>query len=180
MQDTKGRFARLVRERCYKEGDFTLASGRKSPYYVNGKMATLHPEGLSLAAELLLAALKPEVQAIGGLTMGADPVVGGVVAMSWGAGRPVSGFLVRKEPKGHGTQSLIEGPLEPGAKVCIVEDTTTTGGSLLKAVRAAREAGAEVVQVITLVDREEGGAEAVAAEGLSLDRLLTLTEVREA
>ncbi|HEY3414325.1 MAG TPA: orotate phosphoribosyltransferase [Armatimonadota bacterium] len=180
MSDKKARFIELVRERAYKEGTFTLASGRTSNFYINGKMVTLHPEGLALACELILEALAPEVQAIGGLTMGADPIIGGVTAMSWGAGRPVAGFMVRKEPKGHGTQSLIEGPLEAGQAVCIIEDTTTTGGSLLKAAKAAEAAGAKVVQCLTLVDRQEGGAEALSAEGYTLERLITLAEIRAA
>lgn len=180
MSDKKARFTQLVRERAYREGNFTLASGRTSNFYVNGKMVTLHPEGLALACELLLDALNPEVDAIGGLTMGADPIIGGVTALSWGRGRPVAGFMVRKEPKGHGTQSLIEGPLQAGQKVCIVEDTTTTGGSLLMAIRAAEAAGAMVVQCITLVDRQEGGFEALAAEGFTLERLITLDEIRTA
>jgi orotate phosphoribosyltransferase len=180
MTDAKARFAKLVRERAYKEGNFTLASGRTSTFYVNGKMVTLHPEGLALASGLILDIMEPGVQAIGGPTMGADPIIGGVVAVSWERGRPVSGFMVRKEPKGHGTKSLIEGPLEEGTVVCIVEDTTTTAGSLLKAVRAAEAAGCRVAQVITLVDREEGGAEAVRAEGYRFDSLVTLAEVRAA
>jgi orotate phosphoribosyltransferase len=120
------------------------------------------------------------VQAVGGLTLGAAPVVGGVVALSHGRGKPVGGFIVRKEPKDHGTQSLIEGPLEPGAAVAILEDTTTTGGSLLQAVRAAEEAGAEVVQCITIVDRQEGGAEAVREAGYELTALLTIADLRSA
>jgi orotate phosphoribosyltransferase len=180
MTDTKARFATLVRERAYKEGDFTLASGRKSTFYVNGKMVTLHPEGLALASELILDILDESVQAIGGPTMGADPIIGGVVALSWARKRPISGFMVRKEPKGHGTKSLIEGALEPGTVVCIVEDTTTTGGSLLKAVHAAEAAGCRVAQIITLIDREEGGAEAVRAEGYRFDALITLGDVRGA
>jgi len=180
MNDAKERFARLVRERAYKEGQFTLASGRTSSFYINGKMVTLHPEGLALAAEMILDTLDPDVRAIGGLTIGADPIVGAVVALSHGRGRPVSGFMVRKEPKGHGTQSLIEGPLQVGWKVCVVEDTTTTGGSLRKAVEAAEGAGCEVVQIITLIDRQEGGADALRADGYRFDALLTIEEVRAA
>ena len=102
-----------------------------------------------------------------------------MVALSWERGRPVDGFIVRKEPKDHGTKSLIEGPLEPGTVVCIVEDTTTTGGSLMKAVRAAEEAGCRVAQVITLVDREEGGGDAVREAGYRFDPVITLAEVRD-
>lgn len=178
MTDAKARFARLVKERAYREGNFTLASGRSSNFYVNGKMVTLHPEGLALASGLILDILDPDVTAIGGLTMGADPIIGGVVALSFGRGRPVEGFMVRKEPKGHGTKSLIEGPLEEGTVVCIVEDTTTTGGSLMKAVRAAEEAGCRVAQIITLVDREEGGADDIRAQGYRFDSLVTLADVR--
>lgn len=172
------RFAQLVRERAYREGRFVLSSGKTSSFYINGKMVTLHPEGLNLASRLILERLHPEAAAIGGLTMGADPIIGAVVALSWEIGRNVSGFMVRKEPKGHGTQSLVEGPLEPGTKVCVIEDTTTTGASLLKAIGAAEAAGAEVVQVITLVDREEGGGDALREKGYRFDALLTLKQLR--
>jgi orotate phosphoribosyltransferase len=178
MED-RNRFIELVHRRAYKEGHFVLASGRESPYYVNGKMVTLHPEGLSLAARLALDLLIPEIQAVGGLTLGADPIIGAMVALSWERQRPVDGFIVRKEPKDHGTKSLIEGPLEPGTVVCIVEDTTTTGGSLMKAVRAAEDAGCRVAQVITLVDREEGGGDAVREAGYRFDAVITLAEVRD-
>jgi orotate phosphoribosyltransferase len=172
------RFAQLVRERAYREGHFVLSSGKTSSFYINGKMVTLHPEGLNLAARLVLERLHPDATAIGGLTMGADPIIGAVVALSWETGRNVNGFMVRKEPKGHGTQSLVEGPLEPGTKVCVIEDTTTTGASLLKAIGAAEAAGAEVVQVITLVDREEGGGAALREKGYRFDALLTLSQLR--
>lgn len=180
MTDSKARFARLVREKAYKEGQFTLASGKTSSFYINGKMVTLHPEGLALASEMILDILDPDVRAVGGLTIGADPIIGGVVALSHGRGRPVYGFMVRKEPKDHGTKDLIEGPLTVGWKVCILEDTTTTGGSLRKAVEAAEEAGCEVVQVITLIDRLEGGADSLRADGYRFDALLTIEDIRNA
>lgn len=180
MTPEKARFAHLVRALAYREGSFTLASGRPSSYYINGKAVTLHPEGLTLAANLILDSLEPDVRAVGGLTIGADPIVGAVVALSQGRARPVSGFLVRKEPKAHGTQSALEGALQPGWKVAVLEDTTTTGGSLRKAVDAAEAEGCEVVQIITLVDRLEGGADDLRAEGYRFDAILTIEDVRQA
>ena len=154
----RARLLELVRERAFRDGvDVTLASGKRSNFYINGKRVSLHPEGLWLTARLMLEQLAefPRVRAIGGLTLGADPLASAVCALSWPIGRPLDAFLVRKEAKGHGTGSRIEGEL-PGAadgQVAIVEDTVTTGGSARKAIDAAREAGADVAVVLAIADR---------------------------
>ena len=155
----RARLLELIRERAYRDGlDITLSSGKKSSFYVNGKKITLHPEGLWLFAGLLLEELSrlPEITSIGGMTLGADPIAAAVCALSWQQGRPIDAFLVRKEAKGHGTGSRIEGELSPGQKVAIVEDTITTGGSSRRAIEAVREAGADPVVVFALVDRLDG------------------------
>jgi orotate phosphoribosyltransferase len=132
----KNRLLQLVRERAYKDGiDIVLASGKRSTFYINGKKVSLHPEGLWLIAKLLLEKLKkhPEITAVGGLTIGADPLASAVAALSYETGQNLKAFLVRKEAKGHGTGSKIEGDLDKGEKVEILEDTVTTGGSAQKA-----------------------------------------------
>lgn len=170
----------LLRERSVRTGTFTLASGRVSDLYVDTRQTTLHARGSALVARLLLARLRPEVVAVGGMTLGADPIACAAAAWSEAVlGRPVHAFLVRKEAKAHGTGNPVEGMgnLSAGDPVCVVEDTTTTGGSLLKAVERAREAGLRVVQCVTVVDRQEGAAEALAAAGLTLEALTTRAEL---
>jgi orotate phosphoribosyltransferase len=169
------RLIALLRELSVRRGTFTLASGAVSDLYVDARQTTLHAEGAALVGALIRARLKPEVVGVGGMTLGADPIATAVSVGSWGSDHVVHAFLIRKQPKGHGTARQVEGmaSFADGAKVCVVEDTTTTGGSLLKAVEAARAAGLDVVQTITVVDREEGAREALAAQGLSLEALVT-------
>ncbi|MEQ1570366.1 MAG: orotate phosphoribosyltransferase [Myxococcota bacterium] len=174
--DDRARLVALLRERSVRTGQFVLASGKSSDLYVDARVTTLHAEGAAIVARLVLARLRPDVVAVGGMTLGADPIACAASAASIAAlGRPVHAFLIRKEPKGHGTSQQVEGlaNLGPGAKVCVVEDTTTTGGSLLKAVEVARAAGLDVVQTLTVVDREEGAAEAIAAAGVPFEALTT-------
>ena len=176
----KARLLQLVRERAYKDGiDITLASGKKSNFYIDGKKVTLHPEGLHLLARLMLAELRafPRVTAVGGLTLGADPIAAAVAALSFETGQNLRAFLVRKEPKGHGTASLIEGELQPGENVAIVEDTVTTGASARKAIEAVVEAGAVPVVVLALADREDADADAFRRQ-YRVVPLLTLSEIR--
>lgn len=152
----------ILRHEAVLRGEFQLASGRTSNVYLDCRRATLHPEGAASAANVLLDWLDREhipARCVGGPTLGADPIVGAMVTMSWLRGRPLPGFLVRKEAKGHGTGQLLEGQYQGGWKAVIVEDTVTSGGSLLKAVKAAEAAGLEVVATACLVDREEGAAE---------------------
>jgi orotate phosphoribosyltransferase len=176
----KARLLQLVRERAYKDGiDIVLASGKRSTFYINGKKVSLHPEGLWLIARLMLEQLRrhPEITAIGGLTMGADPLAAAVAALSHETGQDLKAFLVRKEPKGHGTGSRIEGDLERGEKVAIVEDTVTTGGSARKAIEAVVEVGAVPVVVLAIADREDPDADAFRRE-FRVEPLLTLREIR--
>lgn len=162
----------LLAERAFRFGDFVLTSGRRSDFYFNGKEVTLEGRGLYLVSRLVLERCRTlHVDAIGGLTLGADPIVAGVAALS-GAGRPVRAFIVRKQAKGHGTGSLIEGPaLRPGDRVMVVDDVITTGGSLLQAYDALEGLGVDVIEALALVDREEGGRQAIEARGLCVHSL---------
>jgi len=174
----RARLMDLVRERALKFGDFTLASGKKSSYYLDGKQVTLDPHGSKLIAEgildLLAEADMPD--AIGGMSIGADPITSAVVTMSAVRDTPLLGFMVRKEAKGHGTNQYIEGPVRPGQKVVIVEDVVTTGGSSLLAIERAEAFGLKVEGVIAIVDRLEGGREAFAQRGYPLRTLLTIRD----
>jgi orotate phosphoribosyltransferase len=153
----------------YERRDVTLASGQKSDFYIDCKQTVLTAEGHFLVGSLFLGLLRdraPEAEAIGGLTMGADPLASAASTLSYVSGRPLAAFYVRKEPKGHGTGQWIEGAksLRPGMPVAIVEDVVTTGGSALKAIGRAREFGLSVKLILGLVDREEGGREALERE----------------
>jgi orotate phosphoribosyltransferase len=173
----RSRLIELFRQRALKFGDFTLASGKKASYYLDGKQITLHAEGLRLVSEGLLEILDGvNFHAIGGMSIGADPIIGGVLAAAGARGQELLGFLVRKEPKGHGTQRFIEGPVQPGMKVVIVDDVVTTGGSSIQAIERIQEFGCEVVQVVAIVDRLEGGAANFAARNLPLTSLLTIQD----
>ncbi|MCE2795004.1 MAG: orotate phosphoribosyltransferase [Planctomyces sp.] len=154
----RNRLMELIRERALKFGDFTLASGKKSPYYLDGKQVTLSAEGLLQISWGLLELLQGiQFSGFGGMSIGADPIVGGVLVAAAAQNRPLQGFMVRKEAKGHGTQRFIEGPISPGDKVVIVDDVVTTGGSALQAVDRVQEFGCEVVHVVGIVDRLQGG-----------------------
>jgi orotate phosphoribosyltransferase len=177
----RARLLELVRERAYREGvDIVLASGKRSTFYVNGKRVTLHPEGLYLTARLMLLELEnwPRIQAIGGLTLGADPIASAVSALSFVTGQNINAFLVRKERKGHGTGGLIEGDLEPGEPVAIVEDTITTGGSAQQAISAVAEMGAVTEVVLALVDRGDEDAASFRSE-YPVRSLINISDLRE-
>jgi orotate phosphoribosyltransferase len=179
MTDHDRLVALLVRESARK-GDFVLASGRRSNLYIDVRRTAMHPEGLTLIGPLGLAALESaqwQVQSVGGLTLGADPIAYAIAYASQLAGRPVRAYTVRKEAKAHGTGQRIEGQFRPGDRVAIVEDVITTGGSALKATQAVREAGGEVAGVLAVVDREEGGREALEAEGLRVVALVRAAEI---
>jgi orotate phosphoribosyltransferase len=170
----------LLQRDSLRRGTFTLASGRTSHYYVDGRKVTLSAAGAAVIGAGVLSRLadRPEVQAVGGLTMGADPIVGATLALAGLAGREdLRGFLVRKEAKAHGTGSRVEGPLEPGSTVAIVDDVATTGGSSLQAVDAVEAMGCQVAVVIVVLDRLEGAAEAFAARGLPFEALLTIRDL---
>lgn len=167
--EARPRLLELLKKLSYEEREVILASGRPSTFYIDCKQTVLTAEGHYLVGLLVCDVLEreaPEVRAVGGLTMGADPIASATATVSFQLGRPVDAFYIRKEPKGHGTQKWLEGDkvVRPGTKVAIVEDVCTTGGSTLKAIERARLHGLEVVRVITLVDREEGGRENVEKE----------------
>jgi orotate phosphoribosyltransferase len=176
---------RLVRKLSYREGDFTLASGKKSKFYVDLKASTLHPEGAYLIGECAYALLHLEkiaVGGVGGLTLGADPIATAVSLAARTHGEIWPAYIVRKEPKDHGTARYIEGTenLKPGASLIVLEDVVTTGGSSLKAIERLREAGYKPLAVLTVVDREQGGAEIFAKTGVKYFALTTLAKVQEA
>jgi orotate phosphoribosyltransferase len=178
------RLIEIIKQRSYLEGGpFTLASGRTSPFYINMKPTMMHPEGAHLIGHLLVDALDGlEVDFIGGLEVGAIPMAAAAGAVSFARGRPVGTFFIRKAVKDHGTKSLVEGLPKgetlKGRNVVILEDTTTTGDSPLKAVAAARAEGANIIQIITIVDRQEGAAETIRAAGLVYAPLLTVADLR--
>ena len=170
----------LLANRSARRGSFTLASGRQSSLYIDARLTTMSPDGLALIGPLGLAAMhdagwRPD--AVGGLTLGADPVSYAIAYASALAGAPVRAFTVRKEAKQHGTGRLIEGPFREGDRVAVVEDVITTGGSALRAVEALRQAGATVIGVLAVVDREEGGREAIEAAGLAVQTLARASDI---
>jgi orotate phosphoribosyltransferase len=166
MENEREQLRKLLKEQSLMFGDFTLASGKKSNFYFDSKRTTLLPDGAWLTAREVLRVIRDhgiKADAIGGLTLGADPIVCPVAALSHGEGPALRAFIVRKEAKEHGTGRKIEGNLAPKSRVIIVDDVVTTAGSALKAIEAAEEQGHTVVAVICLVDREEGGAAKLAA-----------------
>ncbi len=165
---------------AYKEGDFVLSSGQRSSYYINGKPVTLHPQGALATGRILLSLLPMNTQAVAGLTLGADPIVTAVSVVSAYENRPLPALIIRKEAKGHGTQAYIEGPTLPaGAKVVVLEDVVTTGQSAMKAVERLRDAGYSVDEVISLVDRQQGGAEFYQSVGLKFQAVFSIPEIQE-
>ena len=170
----------LLAQKAYKFGDFSLASGKKSSHYVNCKPVSLSGEGLFSISSLFLKQLEENDSAVAGLTLGADPLVSGVVLLSAQSGINLSGLIVRKEAKGHGTGAWLEGPLPPkGSVITVLEDVVTTGGSSLKAVEKLRTEGYLVNRVLAIVDREEGGENAMSKADLHLNSLFFLKEIVE-
>lgn len=162
-----------------KRGTFTLASGKTSSIYFDARQVTLASRGARLVARVVLEMIREDrADAVGGLTLGADPIAGAVAALSDDAGRPVQGFIVRKEVKQHGTGKVVEGPDLPAkARVVVVDDVVTTGGSTLKAVQALRDAGYEVVRSVCVVDRDEGGRAAIEALGIPFSPIFTNKDI---
>ncbi len=171
----KSRLLELIKEKALFYQPIELTSGKKSKYYVDGKQITLSGEGAWLVAKAVLDLIKDDnIEAIGGPTIGADPILGAIVSLSHLSGSPIKGFIVRKESKKHGLQKYIEGPfLEKGMRVVIIDDVVTTGGSLLKAAKAAQELGCEVVKIIVLVDRLEGAIQKLEQHEFKLISLFT-------
>ena len=168
----------LLAQKAYKLGDFSLASGIKSSHYVNCKPVSLSGQGLLLISSLFLKQISESDSGVAGLTLGADPLVSGVVMLAAQSGIDLSGLIVRKEPKGHGTGAWLEGPLPTkGSVITVLEDVVTTGGSSLKAVKQLRAKGYEVNQVLAIVDREEGGKDAMSKADIDLNSLFFLKEI---
>jgi len=174
----RARLLEIVREKALKRGTFTLASGKTSDYYLDCRLVTLDPEGLCLLSRIILEDLRGSgVEAVGGLTLGADPIAAGVAVVSHQEGRPVRAFLVRKETKAHGTQKRVEGAPIAGARVAVVEDVMTTGGSAKEAIAQAEEAGAKVERVYCLIDRIEGGGSELRSKGYDVRAIFEVNEV---
>ena len=169
----------LICTDAYKEGDFTLSSGQQSSYYINGKLVTLHPQGGQMVGQVILDYLDDSVIGVGGLTLGADPIVTAVSVVAAYEGHSITPLIVRKEAKGHGTQAYIEGPVLPeNSNVVILEDVVTTGQSAMKAIVRLREAGYAVNQVISIVDRQQGGSEHYAQENIDFKAVYTISEIQ--
>jgi orotate phosphoribosyltransferase len=175
--DQRHRLFELIKERSFRRGSFILASGKESSYYFDSKPTMLHPEGATLLARLIFDAIKDvNADCVGGLEMGAVPLIAPVAMRSLEAGRPLMGFFVRKAPKDHGTRQRIEGIDIAGKTAVIVEDVTTTGGSAMQAVEEVRKAGGTVALVISILDRGEGARELYAAAGVPFASLFTAEE----
>jgi orotate phosphoribosyltransferase len=174
------RLLTLLAERSARRGHFTLASGRQSTLYIDARLTTMSPEGLALIGPLALTTLRAaewRIDAVGGLTLGADPVSYAIAYASASTRPPLRAFTVRKEAKAHGTGRLIEGPFREGDRVAVIEDVITTGGSALRAAAAIRAGGGIVVGVLALVDREEGGRDALERAGLPVLALTRASEI---
>jgi orotate phosphoribosyltransferase len=179
----KERLIELIIEKAFKyskEPIFKLVSGRTSNYYFNCKAVTLHPEGMYLIGNTVFDRIQGlDIQGIGGLTLGADPIANAVSYTSYLKGNPIETFVVRKNPKSHGTMLWIEGNISSGEKVVIVDDVITSGKSTIEAITRAKEAGLVIGKVIVLIDRQEGGREAVEELGYKLDAIITRDEIME-
>lgn len=181
LTQSRTRLARLLADNAVIHESVVLASGRRSPYYVDCRQVLLDPEGAELAGQLCWDALaSTDIEAVGGLTLGADPLVCAVSAAAWSNGRRVTGFFIRKEAKKHGLQQWVEGPfIEEGTPVAVIDDVLTSGGSLATAIEKARQAGGVVTAAVVVIDREEGGREAIEQllDGAPLLTLFTANEL---
>lgn len=178
MDGETKRLLELLRTHAFKRGDFVLSSGRRSCYYIDARLVSLNPEGAYLIGRVVFDRIKNEdVDAVGGLTLGADPIATAVALTSYVERKPLSAFIVRKEQKEHGAGRLVEGPLARNARAVIVEDTITTGKSSLMATRAIEQVGAKVVKVIALIDRLEGAAEAIRTAGYRFESIFTVEDL---
>lgn len=171
--------ARLLEQKSVRRGHFILSSGKTSDYYIDGKLTSMDPEGATLIAQAILDEIKDlPVDAVGGMDMGATPIVGAFAVQSLAAGRPLPTFVVRKEVKAHGTMKQIEGPVpKQPSKVVIVDDVVTSGKSILIAIDAARKAGHEVILAISVLDRNAGAAEALAGYNVPYQPLAVLKDI---
>lgn len=171
--------AQFLQKQSLRRGNFTLASGKTSTYYIDGKLTAMHPHGAVLIAKAILAEIKDlPIDAVGGMDMGATPIVGAVAAVSEMSGRPLPVFVVRKEVKQHGTMKLIEGPIPTApSRLVVIDDVVTTGDSIVKAIDAVRNAGHEVLLAISVLDRDAGASEAMARKEVRYQPLVTLADI---
>jgi orotate phosphoribosyltransferase len=180
LPQERERLLTILKERSVERGSFVLTSGKTSDIYFDGKQTTLHPEGTYLVGKILFEMMRDSgVEGVGGMTLGADPIVTSIALTSYLEGKPISAFIIRKEPKKHGKGLWIEGKgnLSNGSPVAIIEDVVTTGKTTLEAISRAREEGLKVVKVLALVDREEGGREALAKEGYQLETIFKRSDL---
>ncbi len=183
MEYDKDLLKALVREHALQFGQFTLASGKQASFYLDCRKITLHPQGANLIAAGMLDCMSGSrfesmPEAVGGLAIGADPITASIVVLAGQRGLGLRGFMVRKEAKTHGTGKLVEGPVHPGMSCVVVEDVITSGGSALKAVEAAQNFGMKVLAVLGVIDRLEGGREAIENAGIPLISLLSINDFR--
>lgn len=170
----------LLASRSAKRGEFRLASGRSSTLYIDARLTTMSPEGLTIIGAVGLHALRAtgwSVHSVGGLTLGADPIAYAIAYASAATNAPIRAFTVRKETKSHGMGQLIEGPFRPGDRVAVIEDVITTGGSTIRAAKAITDAGGQVAGILALIDREEGGRETLEQEGFEVVTLIRASEI---
>lgn len=181
MMDLKKRLAQLLLAKSYLEGDFTLTSGQKSDYYFDCKHTALHPEGAWLLGKIFLDMILAQggIQGVGGMTLGADPLVSAVTVVSYVQQNPLPGFIIRKQPKGHGTNQYLEGlnNFTPGQHVCLLEDVITTGGTLIQAIERVQAQKLNIVAIMGVLDREQGGRENLAQAGFTLQSIFTRQEL---
>jgi orotate phosphoribosyltransferase len=177
----KEQLIRLLRDKAYREGDFVLSSGQHADFYIDAKQVTYDPEGATLVGRAVCQLLLDHgVEAVGGLTLGADSIATAVAIASYATATPIPAFVVRKEAKQHGLQKWIEGPDPSGRRVAIVDDVITTGGSVIQAIRRVQEIGCEVIVVVALVDREQGGRERIEELGCRFLSICTISDLRTA
>jgi orotate phosphoribosyltransferase len=174
----RARLIEVLKQRSIRRGDFTLRSGQRSSYFLDGKQTTFSAEGAALVGELMYDLIRDlDVVAVGGPTLGADPIATAISIESFRQGRPLDAFVVRKETKDHGMRDRIAGPLEPGSRVVIVEDTVTTGSAIQFALDAVREAECEVAKIVVIVDREAGARENFKRQGYDFDALFSVRDL---